>query len=61
MKKKAYLLFSVAVLLASLFGTARPAMAWACSGLTSSSWLCNEGNSYYFVEYQNGAYTYTPF
>ncbi len=61
MKKKVYLLFSVAALLASLFGAARPAFAWSCSSLTDHSWLCSEGGSHYFVEYQDGSYVYTQF
>ena len=61
MKKKVYLLFSAAVLVASMFGGARPALAWSCTGLTGSSWLCNEGNTYYFVQYRDGGYEYIPF
>ena len=52
-QKRLSLMFVVAVLLAVVFGVARPAFAWDCTQLTGGgggTWLCSEGDDWWYVD-----------
>ena len=56
--------FVIALVLAALLGTAKSAFAWECEQITGGgggSWVCWEGNDYYFVDCRGARCVYNRF